>query len=155
MLAPFKISKCFSFSFLLINKKKKQQCRFKRGRHHRASNENYIITSCRCYYQRGGRTMMVFPCYHHRSKEGEPWPAKPAVIIHSSSTNICLLRFRSYRKRGNDDFSLPPSFGESEPCKLSLQVYVKPFPALQRIYRNASRAVPERMNDRISLYHRS
>ena len=58
-------------------------------------------------------------------------------------------------KRGNDDFSLPPSFGESEPCKLSLQVYVKPFPALQRIYRNASRAVPERMNDRISLYHRS
>lgn len=44
--------------------------------------------------------MMVFPCYHHRSKEGEPWPAKPAVIIHSSSTNICLLRFRSYRKKG-------------------------------------------------------
>lgn len=72
----------------------------KGGRHHRASNENYIITSCRCYYQRGGRTMMVFPCYHHRSKEGEPWPAKPAVIIHSSSTNICLLRFRSYRKKG-------------------------------------------------------
>ena len=89
--------------------------------------------------------MMVFPCYHHRSKEGEPWPAGPAVIIHSSSTV----------KRGNDDFSLPPSFGESEPCNLSLQVYVKPFPALQRIYRNASRAVPERMNDRISLYHRS
>ena len=44
--------------------------------------------------------MMVFPCYHHRSKEGEPWPAGPAVIIHSSSTNICLLRFRSYRKKG-------------------------------------------------------
>lgn len=31
MLAPFKISKCFSFSFLLINKKKKQQCHFKKG----------------------------------------------------------------------------------------------------------------------------
>ncbi|MBF1132284.1 MAG: hypothetical protein HXL71_01110 [Dialister invisus] len=44
--------------------------------------------------------MMVFPCYHHRSKEGEPWPAEPAVIIHSSNTNICLLRFRSYRKKG-------------------------------------------------------
>ena len=44
--------------------------------------------------------MMVFPRYHHRSKEGEPWPAGPAVIIHSSSTNICLLRFRSYRKKG-------------------------------------------------------
>lgn len=31
MPAHFKISKCFSFSFLLINKKKKQQCRFKKG----------------------------------------------------------------------------------------------------------------------------
>ena len=44
--------------------------------------------------------MLVFPCYHNRSKEGEPWPAGPGVIIHSSSTDIGLLCFRSYGKKG-------------------------------------------------------
>ena len=46
--------------FIIFCKKKKQQSRFKRGRYHCTSNENYIITSIRCYYREGG-TMIIFP----------------------------------------------------------------------------------------------
>lgn len=100
MPAHFKISKCFSFSFLLINKKKKQQCRFKKGEApSRLKWELYNNIMSMLLPKRGENDdgiSLLPPSF----QGGWTWPAKPAVIIHSSSTNICLLRFRSYRKKG-------------------------------------------------------
>ena len=99
--------------------------------------------------------MMVFPCYHHRSKEGEPWPAKPAVIIHSSSTNICLLRFRSYRKKG-ERWLFPAAIVRR---KWTLQVIPASIcKAVSGITTNIQKRLSGcswKDEDRISLYHRS